>query len=161
LKPPLLSKNTAREYLKTLNVTGRFCVVSLPADWRDNDAKSVLDRVAERYPHWYFIVLNDALNFNGRFQELPRRVFLPSRAGFDLLTRLCISAEADAYVGADDIYGLTAYLSGKPVHLLGDAQSSVSITAALPNVDFTPRYSRELLSQSIERLLSQLEMTHD
>jgi hypothetical protein len=159
LRLPLLSKNTAREYLKSIDVTGQFCAISLLADTRPVDAQSLLAGATERHPDWQFLLLNDEITLGGLPLRLPSRVLMPSRAGFDLLTRLCLAAEVDAYVGVQDVFGLTAYLAGKPAHLLRDVHASVNITAAPPKVDCSPQYSDELLSQNIEMLLSYYEQT--
>jgi hypothetical protein len=159
LRLPLLSKNTAREYLKSIDVTGQFCAISLPADTRPVDAQSLLAGATERHPDWQFLLLNDEITLGGLPLRLPSRVLMPSRAGFDLLTRLCLAAEVDAYVGVEDVFGLTAYLAGKPARLLRDVHASVNITAAPPKVDCSPQYSDELLSQNIEMLLSYYEQT--
>ena len=132
LRLPLLPRNTAREYLKTIDAKARFCALSLPADTIAADAMRTFAQAVERHPAWHFVLLNDAVDFDGRPVDLPTKLLQPSRAGFDLLTRLCIVAEADAYFGATDIYGLCAYLAGRPAHLL-PAQYLV-VGAAASNV---------------------------
>jgi hypothetical protein len=134
LLPPPLSKNIAREYLKTINPSGYFCAISLRSDVATSELLSALARAVERSSDWHFIMLNDASYFD--YQELPPKVHLPSRAGFDVLTRLCIAAEVDAFIGVDDIYGLTTSISGKPAHLLTRADSSSGVSLALPNVHY-------------------------
>jgi hypothetical protein len=134
LLPPPLSKNIAREYLKTINPSGYFCAISLRSDVATSELLSTLARAVERSSDWHFIMLNDASNFD--YQELPPRVHLPSRAGFDVLTRLCIAAEVDAFIGVDDIYGLTTSIAGKPAHLLTRADSSSGVALAVSNVHY-------------------------
>jgi hypothetical protein len=134
LLPPPLSKNIAREYLKTINPSGYFCAISLRSDVATSELLSTLARAVERSSDWHFIMLNDASYFD--YQELPPKVHLPSRAGFDVLTRLCIAAEVDAFIGVDDIYGLTTSISGKPAHFLTRADSSYGVSLAVSNVHY-------------------------
>lgn len=129
LRPPLMSKNTAREYLKSIDPTGRFCAVSFPATGCPMEAKSTLVDLAKRNPKWRFVVLNDLIAVNDSFGELPPEILTPCRAGFDSLTRLCLAVEADAYIGAADVYGLAAYVAGKPACLLGGGELPVAIGA--------------------------------
>jgi hypothetical protein len=137
LRPPLMSKNAAREYLKSIDPTGRFCAVSFPATGCPIEAKSTLVELAKRNSNWRFVVLNDLIAVNGSFGELPPEILTPSRAGFDSLTRLCLAVEADAYIGAADVYGLAAYLARKPAHLLGGGRLPVAIGAASSHLPAT------------------------
>jgi hypothetical protein len=154
LLPPPLSKNIAREYLKTINPGGYFCAISLRSDVPTSELLSALARAVERSSDWHFIMLNDASYFD--YQELPPKVHLPSRAGFDVLTRLCIAAEVDAFVGVDDIYGLTTSISGKPAHFLTRADSSSGVSLALSNVHYSADICFNHLSQYVDRILSGL-----
>jgi hypothetical protein len=152
LQPPPLSKNIAREYLKTINPSGYFCAISLRTDVPIAEAISALTRAVERYSDWHFVMLNDASYFDS--QELSPKVHLPSRVGFDVLTRLCIAAEVDAFVGVDDIYGLTSCISVKPAHLLTRAGSSSGVSLALSNVYCSADFSCNHLPQYVDRVLS-------
>jgi hypothetical protein len=154
LLPPPLSKNIAREYLKTINPSGYFCAITLRYDAPTSESISALTRAVECYSDWHFVVLNDASYFDS--QELPLKVHLPSRAGFDVLTRLCIAAEVDAFVGVDDIYGLTTSISGKPAHLSMHAGSCSGVSLALSNVHCSAEFSRNDLPQYVDRVLSRL-----
>ena len=154
LLPPPLSRNIAREYLKTINPSGFFCGISLRYDVPNSESISTLTQAAERYSDWHFVMLNDASYFYS--QELPLNVHLPSRAGFDVLTRLCISAEVDAFIGVDDIYGLITSISGKPAHLLTGAGSSSVISLALSNVHCSAEVPHSDLPQHMDRVLSRL-----
>jgi hypothetical protein len=147
LLAPALSKNTAREYLKAIDPTGRFCAMSLGDDGPNSKSISALRRIVDDFSDWHFVVLNDAWHFDS--QELPPKVHLPSRAGLDVLTRLCIAAEVDAFVGADDVYGLTAALSGKPAHLAQSANSSCGVSLELPNAHCLREFSCDQLRQSL------------
>ena len=154
LQPPPLSKNIAREYLKTINPSAFFCAISLPHNVPTSESVSSLTRAIECYSAWHFVILNDASYFDS--QELPPRVYLSSRAGFDVLTRLCIAAEVDAFVGVDDIFGLTTSISGKPARLSTCAGLSSGISLALPNVHCSADFSFNHLPQYLDRVLSRL-----
>jgi hypothetical protein len=154
LLPPSLSKNIAREYLKTINPSSYFCAISFRYDVPTSEAISALTQAAECYPDWHFVMLNDASHFDS--QELPLKVHLPSRAGFDVLTRLCIAAEVDAFIGVDDIYGLITSISGKPAHLLTGVGSSSGVSLALSNVHCSLELPHRDLSQYVDRALSKL-----
>jgi hypothetical protein len=154
LLPPPLSKNIAREYLKTINPSGYFCAISLRSDVATSEILSALARAVERSSDWHFIMLNDASDFD--CEELSLKVHLPSRAGFDVLTRLCIAAEVDAFIGVEDIYGLITSISGKPAHLLTGVGSSSGVSMALSNVHRSAELSHNDLPQYVDRVLSKL-----
>jgi hypothetical protein len=154
LLPPAQSKNSAREYLKTIDPRAYFCAISLPHKVPTSESVSALTRAVECYSAWHFVILNDAWHLDS--QELPPRVHLPSRAGFDVLTRLCIAAEVDAFIGVDDIYGLTSSISGKPACLLTRAGFSSGVTLALPNVHCSADFSFRRLPEYLDRVLSRL-----
>jgi hypothetical protein len=154
LLPPPLSKNIAREYLKTINPSSYFCAISFRYDVPISESISALTQAVECYPDWHFVVLNDASYFDS--QELPLKVHLPSRAGLDVLTRLCIAAEVDAFIGVDDIYGLITSISGKPAHLLTGVSSSPDVSLALSNVHCSAELSHNDLPQYVDRALSKL-----
>jgi hypothetical protein len=154
LLPPPLSRNIAREYLKTINPSAYFCAISLRSDVPTSELLSALTQAVERCSDWHFVMLNDASYFDS--EELPPKVHLPSRAGFDVLTRLCIAAEVDAFVGVDDIYGLITSISGKPAHLLTSVGSSSGISLALSNVHCSEELPRNDLFQYVDRALSKL-----
>jgi hypothetical protein len=153
LELPALSKNIAREHLKTIDATGRFCAISLRAGTHALEMTTAIALAGERHAHWYFIILNDVWCLESC--EATAKIFVAARAGFDVLTRLCIAAEADAYVGVDDMYGLAAALSGKPAHLLRDARLSVDIPIQLSNATHSTEYSSAVLSRGIDRVLSE------
>jgi hypothetical protein len=154
LLPPPLSRNIAREYLKTINPSGYFCAISTRYDVPTSESISALTQAAERYSDWHFVMLNDASYFDSR--ELPLNVHLPSRAGLDVLTRLCIAAEVDAFIGVDDIYGLTTSISGKPAHLLTGVGSSPGVSLALSNVHCSAELPHNDLPHYVDRALSKL-----
>jgi hypothetical protein len=154
LLPPPLSKNTAREYLKTINPSSYFCAISFRYDVPTSESISALTQAVECYPDWHFVMLNDASYFDS--QELPVKVHLPSRAGFDVLTRLCIAAEVDAFIGVDDIYGLITSISGKPAHLLTGVGSSSGVSLALSNVHCSAELPHNDLPEYVDRALSKL-----
>jgi len=154
LLPPPLSKNIAREYLKTINPSSYFCAISFRCDVPTSESISALTQAIECYPDWHFVMLNDASYFDS--QELPVKVHLPSRAGFDVLTRLCIAAEVDAFIGVDDIYGLITSISGKPAHLLTGVGSSSGVSLALSNVHCSAELPHNDLPQYLDRALSKL-----
>lgn len=129
LRPPFLSKNTAREYLKSIDPMGRFCAISFPTAGKQMELKSALTELAKRNPGWRFILLNDLIAVDGSLDELPPEILMPSRSGFDFLTRLCLAAEADAYIGAADVFGLAAYLALRPAYLLGSSSLPAVIIA--------------------------------
>jgi hypothetical protein len=156
LRPPLLSKNMAREYLKSIDPTGRFCAVSFPADGRPMDAKSVLADVAKRHPDWRFVVLNDSIAFGDLPHQLPPEVLVPARAGFDFLTRLCLAIETDAYIGATDVFGVTAYLAQRPAHLLEGRDLPVKIVTAPPKPRWMLEDPYRVPADEIERLATDL-----
>jgi hypothetical protein len=155
LLPPPLSKNVAREYLKTINPSSYFCAISFRCDVPISESISALTQAVECYPNWHFVMLNDASYFDS--WELPLKVHLPSRAGFDVLTRLCIAAEVDAFIGVDDIYGLITSISGKPAHLLTGVGSSSAVSLALSNVDYSGELPHNDLPQYVDRALSKLQ----
>jgi hypothetical protein len=154
LLPPPLSKNIAREYLKTINPSSYFCAISFRYDVPTSESISALTKVVECYPDWNFVMLNDASYFDS--QELPLKVHLPSRVGFDVLTRLCIAAEVDAFIGVDDIYGLITSISGKPTYLLTGVGSSSGVSLALSNVHCSAELPHNDLPQYVHRALSKL-----
>jgi hypothetical protein len=154
LLPPPLSKNIAREYLKTINPSSYFCAISFRYDVPASESISALTQAVECYPDWHFVMLNDASYFDS--QELPVKVHLPSRAGFDVLTRLCIAAEVDAFIGVDDIYGLITSISGKPARLLTGVGSSSGVSLALSNVHCSAGLPHNDLPQYVNRALSKL-----
>jgi hypothetical protein len=150
LLPPPLSRNIAREYLKTINPSAYFCAISLRSDVPTSELLSALTQAVERCSDWHFVMLNDASYFDS--EELPPKVHLPSRAGFDVLTRLCIAAEVDAFVGVDDIYGLITSISGKPAHLLTGG-GSPGVSLALSNVHCSAELPHNDLPQHLIRAL--------
>lgn len=157
LKPPLLFKNAAREYLKSVDAIGRFCAISLPSGVLDVATGLALAQVVQSHLDWHFILLNDAMDIDNFPQQLPTRVLVPSRTGIDFLTRLCIAAEVDAYAGSADLYGLVAHFAGTSVSLLSGAYSSSDIWAVLASVDQSTNYSSEAFFQGLASLLSKVE----
>jgi hypothetical protein len=155
LRPPLLSQNTAREYLKSIDPTGRFCAISFPSGG-PLDAKSVLADVAKRHPNWRFVVLNDPIAFYDLPHRWPPEVLVPVRAGFDFLTRLCLAIEADAYIGATDVFGVTAYLAQRPAHLLEGPDLPIKIVAVPPKPLWTLEDSCRVPADEVERLATEL-----
>jgi hypothetical protein len=156
LRPPLLSKNTAREYLKSIDPASRFCAVSFPADGRPMDVKAMLAKLVKRNPGWCFVLLNDLIAIGGSADELPPGILFPARAGFDFLTRLCLAIEADAYIGPADVFGLTAYLAIRPAYLLERPNSPVMIVATSPKPHEILDGAYRVPASEVERLASDL-----
>ena len=130
LRPPLVAKNMAREYLKTIDPTGRYCAISFPPGKMLKEANLTLATLPKRYPGWRVVILNDPHSVDGLPPDLPPEVLLPARIGFDFLTLLCLAIEADAYIGAADVYGLVAYLARRPASLLAGTNPPVMVSAA-------------------------------
>ena len=156
LRPPLLAKNTAREYLKSIDPIGRFCAISFPVDGRAVDVNSVLAEVAKRHADWRFVVLNDSIAFDVMPRPLPPAVLAPACAGFDFLTRLCLAIEADAYVGPPDVFGSTAYLAQRPAYLLESPKSPIVISTASPKPRWMLEDAYRVRVDEVERLASDL-----
>jgi len=130
LRPPLLAKNMAREYLKMIDPNGRYCAMSFPPGKVLKEANLTLTTLPKRYPGWRVVILNDPHSVDGLSPDLPQEVLLPARTGFDFLTLLCLAIEADAYIGAADVYGLVAYLARRPASLLAGTKPPVIVSAA-------------------------------
>ena len=156
LRPPLLSQNTAREYLKSIDPIGRFCAISFPASGWPMEAKSTLTELAKRNPGWRFVLLNDLIAVDRLPDQLPPEVLVPARAGFDFLTRLCLAIEADAYIGATDVFGVTAYLAQRPAYLLEGRDLPIKIVAASAKPRWVLEDPYRVPADEVERLATDL-----
>ena len=112
LRPRQIYANTAREYLKSVDWASRFCAISASGADVPTLVNAIDDTIALSQG-WRFLWLGDDLPKSLQYAHASLAV--PAHAGVDLSLQLALAAEADAYFGDWNVFGVAAALAGRPV----------------------------------------------
>jgi hypothetical protein len=149
---PAIFMNQGREFLKANDWAARYCAISLDAErlpvWID-----AFRGLEKSRPKWYFLPLGINPFSTGLAGVSLPNVIPPSRSGIGFLGQLAIAMEADAYIGAADVYGVASVLASVPSTWLAQEGHAMRIVVADPNSK--PRYAptNTSVAEEIEALI--------
>jgi hypothetical protein len=115
---PQIFVNQAREYLKSLSWSARYCALSLSGEGEICTYVDASRDLAQSHPAWRFIILGPGALALDLSRELPPNVVVPARSGLGFLTQIALATQADVYFGDADSFGITSTIAGLPVTLL-------------------------------------------
>jgi hypothetical protein len=138
--------NSAREYLKSVDWSSRFCAISARGDDLIHLINLVISKI-DTLKGWRFIVLGT---------DLPP---LKNNAGggvmlvsaLDFPTQLALAFESDAYLGDWSAFGVAAVLGNKPAAIRRHAELT---TAGLALVEEFDQFDEASVTRQLERLAS-------
>jgi hypothetical protein len=117
---PELYRLAAREFMKTMGPTLKFCAVSVPGGMSPAAVESVLRKHSTTPEDWRFLFLGSGPTAAraDHWTNLPVNAVSLDSSGADLAFKIGVVCEADAFVGIDDVFAAVAIDRGVPVHLL-------------------------------------------
>jgi len=155
VRPRQIHVNIAREYLKSIDWSARFCAVSVPSSFPEVDVLAALAKAEAAHLNWRFILLGERVGT--KLLRHSPSLIAPSHSGLELSVQLALAMEADAYLGSADVFGVAALLGGRPVTFLSDNRFAQAVAI---DVELAARIvlqpSVESLRQEIDLLIARL-----